>query len=84
MTDVAMTTPTYDEKAKPRRVPKGLLPSSWVGQSVRIDYESPEGAATASGVLADVFGAGPCIKTGYGGRTLISWDRLVLVELVGN
>ncbi len=67
--------------------PKGMLPSTWLTRPVRVEYTSAgdNGSATTttSGVLLDWFPFGPVLNIG-GARTALSWERIVLVELVGD
>ncbi len=93
MTDVVttngMATPgAWGDAPLPKRGgPKGMLPSTWLTRSVRVEYTSggDNGSATTttSGVLLDWFPFGPVLNIG-GGRTALSWERIVLVELVGD
>ena len=65
----------------PRR-PKGLLPSTWLGRTLRISYVDCYGSGQeTSGTLLDFFPAGLVLHID-GVKTLISWDRLVAVQLV--
>jgi hypothetical protein len=80
----AMTAPTVDgQPSLPRRIrPKGLLPSTWIERTLRVSYaDCYGGGQEASGTLLDLFPAGPVLSLA-GAKTLISWDRLVLCELV--
>ena len=62
--------------------PKGLLPSTWLERTLKLEYVDGFGAGVeTSGVLLDFFPAGPVLNIG-GVRTLLSWDRLVLAQLV--
>ena len=86
MTEIleAMTAPTADgQPSLARRTgPKGLLPSTWLSRTLKLEYMDGLGAGVeASGVLLDFFPAGPVLYID-GVRTLISWDRLVLAQLV--
>jgi hypothetical protein len=63
--------------------PKGLLPSTWLGRELKIEYLAGDAVRTTSGVLAELYPAGPILLIS-GARTLVSWDRIVLVELVGD
>ena len=65
-----------------RSGPKGLLPSTWLERTLRVQYVDGFGAAVeTSGTLLDLYPAGPVLNLG-GAKTLLSWDRLVLCELV--
>jgi hypothetical protein len=66
----------------PRRVPRGLLPSTWIDRSLKVEYSDGFGSAQeASGVLLEMYPAGPILLVD-GARKLISWDRLVWLELI--
>jgi hypothetical protein len=73
------------DKPLPRRVgTRSMIPSTWVGRSLRVEYVGADGkAATASGVLLDWCPSGVILSLA-GARTIVCWDRLTLVELVGN
>jgi hypothetical protein len=80
----AMTAP--DVNGQPslskRTGPKGLLASTWLERTLKVEYTDCYGAGQqTSGTLLDVFPAGPVLNIG-GAKTLISWDRLVLCEMV--
>jgi hypothetical protein len=61
--------------------PKGLLPSTWLGRSVRLEYSDCFGSGReASGVLLDVCATGPILLVA-GTRTILAWDRLAMLEL---
>jgi hypothetical protein len=80
----AMTAPTVDgQPSLPRRAaPKGLLPSTWLERTLKVEYTDCYGSGQAtSGTLLDLYPAGPVLNIG-GAKTLISWDRLALCELV--
>jgi hypothetical protein len=86
MTEIleAMTRP--DSNGTPslpkRGGPKGLLPSTWLERTLKLEYVDGFGAgAYASGVLLDFFPAGPVMHID-GVKTLICWERLVLAQLV--
>ena len=90
MTEIleAMTAPTVDgerSSSLPRRGgPKGLLPSTWIERSLKVSYVDAFGSGVqTSGTLLDLYPAGPVLGIG-GAKTLISWDRLVLCELVND
>jgi hypothetical protein len=80
---MAMTKPTTNgDKPLPKRSgPKTLLPATWLERTVRIEYIDAfgEGQKT-SGKLLDLCPTGPVLGIG-GARTVLAWDRLVLVEL---
>ena len=86
MTEIleAMTAPTVDgQPSLPKRTgPKGLLPSTWLERTLRLEYVDGFGVGQAtSGTLLDLYPAGPILNIG-GAKTLLSWDRLAVVELV--
>jgi len=65
----------------PRR-PKGLLPSTWLGRTLRISYVDCYGSGQeASGTLLDLYPAGPILSIA-GSKVLLMWERLVECELV--
>ena len=80
----AMTRP--DSNGTPslpkRSAPKGMLPSTWLNRSLKLEYVDGFGTGVeTTGTLLDCFPAGPILNMN-GAKTLISWDRLVLCELV--
>jgi hypothetical protein len=80
----AMTAPDVNgTPALPRRSgPKGLLPSTLLERTLKVEYTDCYGSGQAtSGTLLDLYPAGPVFNIG-GAKTLISWDRLALCELV--
>jgi hypothetical protein len=86
MTEIleAMTAPTVDgQPTLPERTaPKGLLPSTWLTRTLKLEYVDGFGAGVeASGVLLDFYPAGPILNV-EGVKKLICWERLVWCELV--
>lgn len=86
MTEIldAMTKPDSNgTPALPKRTgPKGLLPSTWLQRELKVAYTDCYGSGQeTSGTLLDLYPAGPILNIG-GAKTLLSWDRLVLCELV--
>jgi hypothetical protein len=80
----AMTAPTADgQPSLPLRTgPKGLLPSTWLERTLKVAYTDCYGSGQeTSGTLLDLYPAGPVLNIG-GAWALLSWDRLVLCELV--
>jgi hypothetical protein len=71
--------------ALPRRNgPRGLLPSTWLNRSLRVEYTDAWGAGQeTSGVLLDFGPTGPILNI-RGGRTLLAWDCIRLIELAGD
>jgi hypothetical protein len=67
----------------PRRGgPRGLLPSTWIDRTLRVEYVGGAGDMREStATLLDLFPAGPVLNIG-GAKILICWERLVLCELV--
>jgi hypothetical protein len=83
-TAVYMTAP--DKNGTPslpkRGGPRGLLPSTWLERTLRVQYVDGFGVGQeTSGTLLDLFPAGPVLNI-KGAKTCLSWDRLVLCELV--
>jgi hypothetical protein len=59
-----------------------LLPSTWIERTLKVEYMDCYGSGQeTSGTLLDLYPAGPVLSLA-GAKTLISWDRLVLCELV--
>jgi hypothetical protein len=85
-TAVYMSAPDRNgTPALPKREgPKGLLPSTWIERVCRFEYVVCGELRVATGTLLDNFPAGPVIMTTAGVRTLIAWDTLAVVELVGD
>ena len=86
--DVAqyMTAPTANgDRPVARRVgTRSMLPSTWISRSLRVEYVDASGkAATTDGVLLDWCPVGPVLLLA-GARTILAWDRVVLVELAGD
>jgi hypothetical protein len=58
--------------------PKGMLPSTWMGHSLRVEYvDAYRGGRETSGVLLDWCPIGQVLNVREA-RTLITWDRLCL------
>jgi hypothetical protein len=80
----AMTRPDVNgTPSLPKRsAPKGLLPSTWMERTLKLEYVDAFGSGVqTSGTLLDLYPAGPILNVA-GAKTLISWDRLTLAELV--
>jgi hypothetical protein len=79
-----MTAPVDNgHKTLPRRTPKGLLPSTWVGRAVRVEYEFAGEGRTTTGAFCDLFPVGPVLRENTGAYLkLLSWDAIGVVELV--
>jgi hypothetical protein len=59
-----------------------LLPSAWLEGTLHVTYEDCyPGCQETSGALLDFYPFGPLLDVG-GTQTVISWDRIVLCELV--
>ena len=81
-----MTAPTSNgDKPLPRRVgTRSMLPTTWLGRTLTCEYTDASGrAATTEGVLLDWCPVGPVLLLA-GARTVLAWERIVLVELVGD
>ena len=84
--DTAMTTPGgFEDSPLPKRNGhRGMLPSTWLGRSVRLAYTDAHGLGVeTSGILLDWCPVGPVLSLA-GGKVLLSWDRLVMLELVSD
>ncbi len=86
MTEIleAMTRPDANgTPSLPKRGgPKGIMPSTWTNRTLRLEYVGGDGLMReSSGTLLDCYPAG-AINNIKGAKTLLSWDRLVLAELV--
>ncbi len=80
----AMSAPDVNGRPSlPRRnAPKMLMPGSWISRSIRAEYRDGDGQGqTMSGKCLDYFPTGLVIGSS-GARVLLSWDSLILVELV--
>jgi len=65
-----------------RNGPRTMLPGTWIGRGLRLEYlDAYGGGQETSGVLLDWCPVGPVLNI-RGARTLISWDRVCLLELV--
>jgi len=59
-----------------------MLPSAWLESTVHIYYEDCDvSCQETSGTLLDLCAEGPVLDVG-GTQTVISWNRIVLCELV--
>jgi phage tail tape-measure protein len=83
--DVAMTAPTVNGDAPlPRRQSRGLMPATWINRELRVEYAGADGYATdVRGTLLDNYAVGPVLAIG-GGMTLVAWEVIRLIELVGS
>jgi hypothetical protein len=67
----------------PRRsASKGMMPSTWLNRTLRVEYADGFGASVETrGTLLDLYPAGLVLSLA-GSKTLLSWERIVLCELV--
>jgi hypothetical protein len=72
-----------DAKLLPQRQsPRGMLPASWIGRTLKVEYIDARGnAQTTSGKYLDHCGAGLTLGS-YGMRMVVAWERVVVYELV--
>jgi hypothetical protein len=78
-----MTAPTTNgDKPLPKRVGgRSMVPSTWIGRSLPIEYEGAGGAGReTTATLLDWSPVGLLLNVA-GGKTLLAWERLVLAEL---
>lgn len=81
-----MTAPTTngDRPAARRIGTRSMLPSTWISRELRVEYVGADGkAVTTDGTLLDWCPVGPILLIA-GARTIVGWDRVTLVELVGD
>ena len=85
MAEMTTTPSSNGEAPLPRRTPKGLLPSTWTGHTVRLEYIGTGGeAVVTTAALLELFPFGPVVRSREGEKFALSWERLTLVELVGD
>ena len=80
----AMTKPDSNgTPSLPKRAgPKGLLLSTWLERTLRLEYVDGFGTGVqTSGILIDFYPGGPVLPSDRV-KTLICWERLVLAQLV--
>ena len=79
----AMTAPDVNgTPALPKRsAPKGLLPSTWLERTLKLEYVVCGELRETTATLLDVFPTGAVVNVG-GARTLIAWETVAVVELV--
>lgn len=77
--------PGWNDAPMPKRNGhRGMLPSTWTGQTLRVEYTDAGGKATrTTGVLLDWYPAGVVLSLS-GAKTLIPWERVALLELVSD
>jgi hypothetical protein len=81
-----MTTPVgFEDAPLPKRNGhKGMLPSTWLGRELRMEYSDLTGkGVTTTGILLDFFPFGPVLNIG-GARIAVSWEKVSLIELVSD
>jgi hypothetical protein len=83
--DVATTAPGWGDAPLPKRNgPRGLLPVSWTGREITLEYTGADGRAESHRcTLLDWCGLGVVVNLA-GARTIISWDHVALIELASN
>ena len=88
MTEIleAMTAP--DKNGTPslpkRQGPKGLLPTTWVGRTLKVEYVDGDGVgAEATGACLDLYPFGIVMNLS-GQRAAVSWDALRVVTLMND
>jgi hypothetical protein len=82
MSELTTRPSTNGEAPLPRRVPRGLLPSTWTGRTLKVEYAPADGMpSSTTGCLLECFAFGPILKSGDGDKFALSWDRISLVQL---
>jgi hypothetical protein len=79
-----LAAPTVNgDKPLPRRGGhKGLLPSTWLERTLRVEYLAADGRGReTTATLLDLYPFGPILSIA-GAKTALSWDALRVVELV--
>jgi hypothetical protein len=83
MSELVTRPSTNGEAPLPRRTPRGLLPGTWTGHTVKVEYTGADGlSATTTGALLEFFPFGPVLKSAQGDKFALNWDAIRLVELV--
>ncbi len=79
------TPPGWGDAPLPKRNGhRGMVPSTWLGRSVKLEYTDAHGLGVeTSGILLDWCPVGLVVSLG-GAKTLLSFDRLALMELVND
>ena len=85
MAQLMMTPTSNGEAPLPRRLgTRSMLPGTWVGRQVSVDYTDSGGkSAVSRAVLADWCPFGVIVRSGTD-RLIIAWERIVLIELADN
>jgi hypothetical protein len=84
--NLAVTTPITpgDAPLPQRNGRKSLLPLSWVGREVTVEYTDAGGEARAtSATILDLYPFGLILNV-RGTRTALAWERVALIELAGS
>jgi hypothetical protein len=78
-----MTTPWNNGEAPlPRHASRGLLPSTWTGCTLKIEYTAADGlSVTTTGALLEYYPFGPVLKCVEGEKVALSLGRISLLEL---
>jgi len=82
----AMTRPDVNgAPSLPKRsAPKGLLPSTWLNRSLRVEYvDAYGGGQETRGALLELYPFGPVLSLS-GEKTALSWDSLRAVTLIND
>lgn len=67
----------------PRSQPKGLIPHSWLGNTLKIDFVGADGMPQhASAAYVEQHPFGPVMKSSMGDLFAVSWDAIRYIELV--
>jgi hypothetical protein len=82
--DVAHATKPrgWEDAPLPRRDgPRTLLPTTWLSRTLAVDYAAADGRASSiTGTYLDWCPTGLILNAG-GTKTVVSWDRIALIEL---
>jgi hypothetical protein len=79
---IAVTKPhSSGEAPLPKRTSRGLVPSTWLGRQIALEYIIHDELRSASGALLDTFPVGLVMNLG-GRKTLVCWEAVRLIELV--
>jgi hypothetical protein len=82
MSELTTRPSSNGETPLTRRVPRGLLPSTWTGRTLKVEYAAADGVPTSTTrCLLECFAFGPILKSGDGEKFALCWDRVSLLEL---
>lgn len=82
--DLQTQTAQTNGEARRTGAPKGMLPSTWLERTLRLEYVDSYGSSVrTTGTLLDCYPAGPILNIS-GAKTMLSWDRLVLCSLIND